>query len=226
MHQEKREIIPLTEEEARAINEEYISEPTEDCVCVDGRDERSGKISRPGGSAGYLLVVLGAMNRMNINSELKKDALKIVLENLGKFGMHSDTHDSTGKIAGGCGHIKFARNNSPAYSLTDEDIEIFDETIVPLQSSVFVLPGDHEERGLIITNNKLKHNGAKGQIFVYNKKEDENMLETLANTIGKTLDLNINDLLGLMKQVSDLQTKFTVQKLVSDKNLPIFDLTT
>lgn len=196
--------------------------------CVDGRylpDQERGKIARPGGDLGYVMVLL-ALNKekeLGLTPKLCFQAVYgVVNKNGGKFNLHSDNHSEPGGF--GCGHV--FRPTSPdlaeAYELNSEEVsEVIEHAKEQAQKdpniNLIMLKGEHQEEAVLVMED-LQHSVASsdGQgkmFFVYDKARDMKYIkEVLLPGLG--IDgISLEDFV----RISDIQTMATLRNLAKGK---------
>lgn len=206
--------------------------------CVDGRYEEGSLAARPGADAGYVMVVMGVLRKMNADLGLKV-AMDSVLEAVGgveKFSFHSDDHevpagvDERMKVGIGCGHLKHAYNDPSAYGLMKEDMEFLMNQLTEMQDKMHrdELKGHHEEQAVLVIESAeygvapKVDNGKFYESFVFQSSADGKKLEEIANILFEKIGGKVERgvLVKYLQEVSEMQLNETVGRLA--KGLPVY----
>lgn len=214
--------------------------------CVDGRyyfdnPDEFPVVSKPGGTAGDLMIAFGALNLLGLSLPGDR-VLQAVLEVVGgpeKFCFHTDSHaESAHSGCGrGCGHLKFALENPEAYKLSADQINFIFNQLEPLlkqSAQQVVLQGDHAESAVVIVDSEeyglkpmWQHEGILDQVFVYQKTLHTRQLDKLARKLQEALAeqgdaVEESDIRLSLDQAFAFQIGATLSRIA--KGLPIYSV--
>jgi hypothetical protein len=207
--------------------------------CVDGRYKQSSDLSpvaKPGADAGTLMTAFGALNDLQVHPDMA-EVLGVVKELIGgdsRFNFHTDSHAEHDHLAPGmgCGHLKQAKNDPDAYSVTQEQIDfIFSvlPNIIQGGGQQVVLDGSHGEQAVLVVESESHSVAPQAddgtQVFVYQKTFDERLLERLAEVLYEKYSsqypaLSREAMHEAVVNVSTVQLHETLKRLAN--GLPIY----
>lgn len=194
--------------------------------CVDGRYSQniSGRIARPGGDFGYLMVLMRLNKEKGLGLTVKQCAEKIygTITQNDRFFMHTDRHSKYPQI--GCSHIAKAMdpNLTSLYELDPNELKEALDLIRQKTDNLEVvnLEGEHKEEGVIIitgVNYTLNHQDSTKMFFIYDKVRDNLFIDQLVPL------LNIRGLNPVdFKNISNSQIQACLHNLAL--NLPIYEV--
>lgn len=203
--------------------------------CVDGRYEGNGdlpSLAKPGADVGDMMVSLAALEQLGlpVDDSIRGkvfDAVVGVVGGAEKFHFHTD--DGSEGLAAGCGHIREARLDPQAYGLSSADMAAIDRKLAELKgtgANEEVLLGSHGEQAVVVVDSPELHlspNDDGTQVFVYQKKLDEERRAKVAEAVSSAVGVDSSALLAAMSAVSEKQTGETLSRLA--KGLPVYSVT-
>jgi hypothetical protein len=209
--------------------------------CIDGRYDEESARNAPrsfcGSDPGFLVLVLGALKKLNaINEKLRKRAFDAVLDVLGGaeiFKMHTDDHNLENGIIAGCGHMKLVKKDPERYLVSKEDVgAVFDYLNFLKNQGVgeIVLAGPHNESAIFVIKDRrigLLHQNKNLQAFVFHKALYEEFIRDLAQRLLnldeiKSQGISFENLFKLLKETGEYQLAQTVNQLA--QGLPIYEI--
>lgn len=172
--------------------------------CVDGRYEGGEDIplkAKPGGDAGDLMVVFGALNKLKLSME-NSQVLEIVNDSIGgesNFQFHTDEHAENAHdgVGMGCGHLRRSGQEPDAYGVTPEQMSFIMAELpklLALGAHQEILKGHHAESAVMVVESE--YYGLKPLIhtpegireaFIYHKTMHEQQMDKLARMVHEKL---------------------------------------
>ncbi|MFA5136765.1 MAG: hypothetical protein WC489_05220 [Patescibacteria group bacterium] len=152
-------IYSLVKENSYTIheNKELLSR------CIDGRYEAEEDLpacALPGADPGQMMIVCGAAQSYGFEVIREKlfEVLCDVVGGIQNVQFHTDTHDKSGELIAGCGHISQVRQAPASYGLVQDDIDFMTASIAQARKSGardYVLQGEHAEGAVVILRGNM-----------------------------------------------------------------------
>ncbi len=214
--------------------------------CVDGRYEGDDlsyfpAVSKPGATAGDVLIAFGALNILG-KQLLNKQVLEAVIDSEGgvnKFCFHTDDHaEQVQSGCGmGCGHIKLAKQEPMEYGVTQDQIDFLFAELPSLRDSSAtqeILHGDHQESAVVVVQSTefglrplWKQGDSLQEVFVYQKTLHEQQLDQLARKLQESLAasgevVEEQEIRLALDEAFAVQLRETLSRLA--KGLPVYSV--
>lgn len=233
---EQKKVI-FTPEEAEAFFQKNSfefpknMEVSKSIGCIDDRDPYK-RIAIPGSSLGFHMAVFGAVDKLSINVKDKEGLCHLVSSVVGNL-IHTD-EDNIQKgeslPVAGCGHcsgiLKRGELNS---DFSDFLKSSYLKELETKMGKPLAYKGSHNAKGVFIINDLetgLISNDGTDQVFVYNKKFHQKLINDLVEKIYPFIqkinpNLKKEQFSETLKEVSEEQLQKTLDHLT--QGLPFFE---